>query len=47
MDQAAVKKRVVGVDISLEETTYAVVDAKGDIFAKMSFIRSMIQLYKQ
>lgn len=37
MDQAAVKKRVVGVDISLEETTYAVVDAKGDIFAKKSF----------
>lgn len=37
MDQSAVKKRVVGVDISLEETTYAIVDAKGEIFAKKSF----------
>ncbi|MBR1389704.1 MAG: ROK family protein [Prevotella sp.] len=37
MDQTTVKKRVVGVDISLEETTYAVVDVRGNILAKDSF----------
>jgi glucokinase len=37
MDQTTVKKRVVGVDISLEETTYAVVDVRGNIIAKDSF----------
>ena len=37
MEQATVKKRVIGVDISLEETTYAIVDAKGEVIAKGSF----------
>lgn len=37
MNQATVKKRVVGVDISLDETTYAVVDVRGNILAKDSF----------
>lgn len=37
MNQTAIKKRVVGVDISLEETTYAVVDVRGNILAKDSF----------
>ena len=37
MEQSLVKKRVVGVDISLEATTYAIVDAKGEIIAKSSF----------
>lgn len=36
MSDAIVKKRVVGVDISLEETTYAVVDVRGNIIAKES-----------
>ena len=37
MDQTSVKKRVVGVDISLEQTTFAVVDVRGNILAKDSF----------
>jgi glucokinase len=37
MDQTTVKKRVVGVDISLEATTYAIVDVRGNILAKGSF----------
>lgn len=37
MDQVLIKKRVVGVDISLEETTYAIVDVRGNIIAKDSF----------
>jgi glucokinase len=37
MNQAAVKKRVVGVDISLDLTTYAIVDVRGNILAKDSF----------
>jgi glucokinase len=37
MNQAAVKKKVVGVDISLQETTYAVVDVRGNILAKECF----------
>ena len=36
MDQTTVKKRVVGVDISLEETTYAVVDVRGNILDRDS-----------
>ena len=36
MSDAVVKKRVVGVDISLEETTFAVVDVRGNIIAKES-----------
>jgi len=36
MNNAVVKKRVVGVDISLEETTFAVVDVRGNIIAKDS-----------
>ena len=37
MEQAIIKKWVVGVDISLEETTYAIVNAKGEILVKDSF----------
>ena len=37
MDQITVKKRVVGVDISLETTTYAIVDVRGNILARDSF----------
>ena len=37
MEQVIIKKRVIGVDISLEETTYAIVNAKGEILVKDSF----------
>jgi len=37
MSDTVVKKRVVGIDISLEETIYAVVDVRGNILAKDSF----------
>ena len=37
MNQTKVKKKVVGVDISFEETTYAIVDVRGNILAKDSF----------
>ena len=37
MDKASVKKRVVGVDISLNATSYAIVDVRGNILAKDSF----------
>jgi len=37
MDQVTIKKRVVGVDIRLEETTFAIVDARGNIIARDSF----------
>ena len=37
MDQGTVKKRVVGVDISLNATSYAIVDVRGNIIAKDSF----------
>lgn len=37
MNQSKVKKRVVGVDISLDLTTYAIVDVRGNILAKESF----------
>jgi len=37
MNQTAVKKRVVGVDISSEYTTYAIVDVRGNILAKDNF----------
>ena len=37
MDQGKVKKRVVGVDISLNATSYAIVDVRGNILAKDSF----------
>ena len=37
MELSIVKKRVVGVDISLEETTYAIVDVTGKIIAQDSF----------
>ena len=36
MSDTVVKKRVVGIDISLEETIYAVVDVRGNILAKDS-----------
>ena len=37
MDQKTVKKRVVGVDISLAATSYAIVDVRGNILVKDSF----------
>ena len=37
MSDTVVKKRVVGIDISLEETIYAVVDVRGNILAKDRF----------
>jgi len=37
MNQATVKKRVVGVDISLDRTTFAIVDVRGNIFARDCF----------
>ena len=37
MEQTKIKKRVIGVDISLEETTFAIVNAKGEILVKDSF----------
>lgn len=37
MNQTAVKKRVVGVDISLDLTSFAIVDVRGNILAKDSF----------
>ena len=37
MDQKTVKKRVIGVDISLDTTSYAVVDVRENILVKESF----------
>jgi glucokinase len=37
MNEGTVKKRVVGVDISLDATSYAIVDVRGNILAKDSF----------
>ena len=37
MNQTAIKTRVVGVDISLDKTTYAIVDERGKIVAEDSF----------
>lgn len=37
MNQGTVKKRVMGVDVSLEATSYAIVDVRGNILAKDSF----------
>ena len=37
MDQKTVKKRVVGVDVSLDATAYAIVDVRGNIIVKDSF----------
>lgn len=37
MGQETIKKRVVGIDISLDATTYAIVDVKGDVIVMDSF----------
>ena len=37
MDAEKIKDRVVGVDISLNQTTIAVVDIRGNIIARTSF----------
>lgn len=37
MMQSIFKKRVVGIDISLEQTVYAIVDMRGNIIAKEDF----------
>lgn len=38
MDQTTTEKRVIGVDISTKSTTYAIVDVRGNIIAKESFL---------
>lgn len=38
MIQSLVKTKVLGVDIGLEKTTYAIVDVRGNILAKDSFL---------
>ena len=35
-----VKSKVIGVDISIERTTYAIVDIRGHILAEDSFVTS-------
>ena len=40
MKQEIIKKRVVGIDISLEATTYAIVDVKGEVLVMESFATS-------
>ena len=37
MEENNIKTRVVGVDISMERTTYALVDVRGNILAEDSF----------
>ena len=37
MEQEIIKKRVVGIDISLDATTYAIVDVRGDMIVMDSF----------
>ena len=37
MEQEIIKKRVVGIDISLDATTYAIVDVRGEIVVMESF----------
>ena len=37
MEQEIIKKRVVGIDISLDVTTYAIVDVRGEIVVMESF----------
>ena len=37
MEEVNIKSRVVGVDISNESTTYAIVDVRGNIIAESSF----------
>ncbi|MBR1484262.1 MAG: ROK family protein [Prevotella sp.] len=40
MEQTSIKNRVIGVDISLERTTYAIVDVRGNIIAQDYFSTS-------
>jgi glucokinase len=40
MEQSVIKTKVVGVDISFERTTYAIVDIRGNILAEDSFLTS-------
>lgn len=40
MQQGVMKTRVLGIDISVEETTYAIIDIRGNILAKRSFCTS-------
>ena len=37
MEEVQIKSRVVGLDISNESTTYAIVDVRGNIIAESSF----------
>lgn len=37
MNNTSIKTRVVGVDVSVDNTTYAIVDVRGNILAKESF----------
>lgn len=43
MEEDNIKTRVVGVDISNELTTYAVVDIGGNIIAEDSFVTTNYQ----
>jgi len=43
MEEDNIKTRVVGVDISNELTTYAVVDIRGNIIAEDSFVTTNYQ----
>ena len=38
MEEFQIKTKVVGVDISNELTTYAIVDIRGNILAEKSFL---------
>ena len=38
MEEEVVKTHVVGIDISIERTTYAILDIRGNILAKESFL---------
>ena len=40
MDITPIKTKVVGVDISINATTYAIVDLRGNIIAKDQFVTS-------
>ena len=38
MEEEVIKTHVVGIDISIERTTYAILDIRGNILAKESFL---------
>lgn len=42
MEEYQIKTKVVGVDISNERTTYAIVDIRGNIIAEENFPQAII-----